>query len=366
LKLTLRQKKSSGKMESSKRQILFHIIGCIAFLSLPVIFSPDFSTSSFRFIKAPPFQRSFLTSVLLLLFFYFNYFWLLPNLYFKKRYLYFFISIILCYAFIRMVPSFIIPQNTSSLRPPPNGFNREAPPPGPPQSVSWYFDFVRLNQPLFQFVMILVLSIMIRINNRLKISEKEKINAELSYLKAQINPHFLFNTLNSIYASAIQENADSTASAIVKLSGMMRYVISEAHHEFVSLEKEMNYISDYVELQKIRLGNTIQLNYEFIGGVSGKKIAPLILISFIENAFKHGINPEENSSINIRIETNKEELKMDITNKKVNMVQHDELKNGIGIENTKYRLQLLYPSKHQLQIEETEKDFSVHLKISLE
>ena len=105
------------------------------------------------------------------------------------------------------------------------------------------------------------MSTMIKINNRLKQTEKEKIDAELSYLKAQINPHFLFNTLNSIYSSAIEENADNTATAVVKLSGMMRYVISEAHHDYVPLEKEINYITDYIELQKIRLGNTVNLQY---------------------------------------------------------------------------------------------------------
>jgi Histidine kinase len=353
-------------MESSNRQIMFHIIGGIAFLSLPVIFFPDFSTTSFQFIKAAPFQRQFITSVLLLLFFYFNNFWLLPNLYFRHRYLHYFISIVICYAFIRVAPSLIVPDNAIMIYLDEIGFNTRGRPTGPPQTVPWYFDFVRLNQPLFQFLMIVVLSIMFRINNRLKQSEKEKINAELSYLKAQINPHFLFNTLNSIYSSAIRENAESTAAAIVRLSGMMRYVISEAHQEFVKLEKEISYISDYVELQKIRLGNTIDLTYKVTGVVTGKKIAPLILISFIENAFKHGINPEENASIKIYIEINKEELKTDITNRKVNRVKSDEIENGIGIENTKNRLQLLYPSKHLLQIKETEKDYSVHLIISLQ
>jgi len=218
---------------------------------------------------------------------------------------------------------------------------------------------------LFQFFMVLILSAMIRINNRLRQSEKEKVNAELSYLKAQINPHFLFNTLNSIYSSAIEENADNTATAVVKLSGMMRYVISETHHNFVSLEKEINYITDYIELQKIRLGNTANLQYKVTGSTAGKKIAPLILISFIENAFKHGVNPEEKSGITIDIEIKDGYLQMMVSNAKVKTVNGNSFKSNIGLENTRGRLQLLYPSKHDLEIKEDEKEFIVLLKINL-
>ena len=130
---------------------------------------------------------------------------------------------------------------------------------------------------------------MLKINSRLKLAEKEKVNAELSYLKAQINPHFLFNTLNSIYSLAI-EKSDYTATAVVKLSSMMRYVITDASHKFVPLEKEINYISNYIELQKLRIDSSIKLMYTVTGDISDKKIAPLVLISFIENAFKYGVN----------------------------------------------------------------------------
>ena len=219
---------------------------------------------------------------------------------------------------------------------------------------------------LFQFSIVLVLSALIRTNNRLKQTEKEKVNAELSYLKAQINPHFLFNTLNSIYSSAIEENADNTASAVVKLSGMMRYVISEAHNDYVPLEKEINYISDYIDLQKIRLGNTVNLQYHVTGNSTGKNIAPLVLISFIENAFKHGVNPEEKSNIAIDIAINENILQMLVTNTKVKTVNASTLKNNIGLDNTRNRLQLLYPFRHELAITEDEKEFIVLLKINLQ
>ena len=347
-------------MKNKTRQLTLHITGCIAFLSLPVLLSPDVSWD-FQFIKLPPFQEDFVSYTLLLLFFYLNYFLLIPKLYFKEKYIYYFICIIAIYAVILLLPDLVIPGNHQPhLLPSPGhtGPPMEPPPHGPSGAPRF--------EHLFQFFIVLVLSALIRINNRLKQTEKEKINAELSYLKAQINPHFLFNTLNSIYSSAIEENADNTASAVVKLSGMMRYVISEAHNNYVSLEKEMSYISDYIELQKIRLGNTAHVVYHATGNHAGKKIAPLVLISFIENAFKHGVNPEEDSGIFIDIMINDDTLHMTVSNSKVKTINGEALKNNIGIENTRNRLQLLYPSKHELTIKEDEKEFIVLLKINLQ
>jgi hypothetical protein len=346
-------------MKNKTRQLILHITGCIAFLSLPVLLSPDVSWD-FQFIKLPPFQEDFVSYTLLLLFFYLNYFLLIPKLYFKEKYIYYFTCIIAIYAVISLLPHLVIPGNHQPhlLSPPGHAHPPMEPPPHGPSRTPRF-------EHLFQFFIVLVLSALIRINNRLKQTEKEKINAELSYLKAQINPHFLFNTLNSIYSSAIEENADNTASAVVKLSGMMRYVISEAHNDYVSLEKEISYISDYIELQKIRLGNTVHVVYRVTGNHAGKKIAPLVLISFIENAFKHGVNPEEDSGIFIDIMINDDTLHMTVSNSKVKTINGEALKNNIGIENTRNRLQLLYPSKHELTIKEDEKEFIVLLKINL-
>ncbi len=360
-------------MKNKTGLILLHITGCIAFLSLPVLLSPDVSWN-FHFVKLQAFQEDFISYTLLLLFFYLNYFSLIPKLYFRKKYIYYFLCIAASYAIVSLLPDIIIPGNhmpphmpPQHMQPPlnnPFGGGGGPPPMGrPPHSPSF---MIPRFEHFFQFFVVLVLSAMIRINNRLKQSEKEKVNAELSYLKAQINPHFLFNTLNSIYASAISENADNTASAVVKLSGMMRYVISEVDHDYVSLEKELNYITDYIELQKIRLGNTVHLMYGVTGNPAGKRIAPLVLISFIENAFKHGVNPEENSSIDVEIDVHDDILHLSVLNNKVNSVKEDPPKNNVGLENTTSRLQLLYPSKHELVIKDDEKEFLVLLKINLQ
>lgn len=193
---------------------------------------------------------------------------------------------------------------------------------------------------------------------------RDKLDAELSYLKAQINPHFLFNTLNSIYSLALQKS-DDAANAVVKLSGMMRYVLTESQRESVSLEKEINYIKDYVELQKLRLGNAVRLDFNISGNAAQKQIAPLLLIPFIENAFKHGVNAEENSEIEIEINVTESAVNLFVKNNKVNVDNTTDVKTGLGVENTKNRLILLYPDKHHLTIDDNPLSFAVSLSINI-
>jgi len=207
-------------------------------------------------------------------------------------------------------------------------------------------------------------SLMVRIHNRWKQSEKEKLKAELSYFKAQINPHFLFNTLNSIYSLAIQKE-ENTADAIVKLSGLMRYVISDASHDFVTLDKEISYINDYIELQKLRYGQTVEIDYTPCNPRPGMMIAPLLLIPFIENAFKYGINPESLSRIEITMQLKQSELHLHVYNQKAFSRDDSEAVGGLGMKNTRQRLSLLYPDKQKLFIENTKTDFTVDLYIDL-
>jgi len=133
---------------------------------------------------------------------------------------------------------------------------------------------------IFIFLALVFFSLILRINNRLKQSEQERLNAELMYLKAQINPHFLFNTLNNIYSLAV-ERSEQTPNAVVRLSSMMRYVIDDAGKNFVSLQRELGYIRNFIELQMIRFGDVVDLNLNINGTPGNNKIAPFILIPFI-------------------------------------------------------------------------------------
>jgi sensor histidine kinase YesM len=310
--------------------------------------------------------KEFLVYASILAFFYLNYLWLIPKLYFNRSYFRFFGLQLIGLVFIILLPALFTPVKQSNKplvlpNVPPAimpYWQGSSPPPPPPQGNDI------LTEQVFLFMLMLFFSLILRISYRWRQSEREKLNAELLYLKAQINPHFLFNTLNSIYALAI-EQSENTASAVVKLSGMMRYVLSESAHEYVSLTKELTYIQHYIDLQRIRFEDSIQLEFSLKGGSSPLNIAPLLLICFIENAFKHGVNAEENSLISIEIRVNEETLELTVFNRKVGVKLSDDHKSGLGIDNTRKRLQLLYPERHHLSIHETPEDYAVHLTISL-
>ncbi len=344
-------------MNNKINLIIIHILGCTAFLALPIIFSPDLS-SDFNFIYARGFQRDFLFSILLILFFYLSHFCLIPKLYFEKKYFIFFSIATLSFLLILCLSLIILPRNEFNL-----GQTHDS------QEIFHipHLDafFIReIRTRLFQFLIVFIFSLMLKINNQWKQSEKEKLDAELAYLKAQINPHFLFNTLNSIYSLAIVKS-DNVASSIVKLSNMMRYVLSESSNDIVRLEKEIEYIQNYIELQQIRFGSFIQFECTITGEPKNKMVAPLILIPFIENAYKHGVNAEENSIIKIKIDTTENELHLLVKNNKVFVQRSEESQSGLGVENTKNRLQHIYPGKHKLVINDTEKEYSVSLTIHL-
>lgn len=344
-------------MLKNKGNIILHIIGSLLFLSLPVLFSPDLNDhfSIVDIIKSPPFQRPFAVTCLLLIFFYCNYYIFIPKLYVPKKYLLFSLTIIVTFLIVLYLPEiFIIGRKMGPM--PKHMFK----PPGPPKKP---FGLL-LNHNLFQFLGVLAFSMLLKMRERLKQTETEKANAELSYLKAQINPHFLFNTLNSIYSLAIQKN-EKTADAIVKLSDMMRYVLNDSNSNFVPLEKELNYISSYIELQRMRLASNVKLSYICEGEIQDKKIAPLVLIPFIENAFKHGVNSEENSDIDIKISVTDTKLKMSVKNNCVTTNNNTLNKSGLGIENTKQRLNLLYPKNYTLNISEVDQCFTVSLILNL-
>lgn len=344
------------KMKIKSTPVLFHVIGCSLFLLLPVIFWPGEGgiAEFFSDVRA---LRGYMTNVIILLFFYLNYYILIPQLYFKNRYLVFILILLLCYLVIAFLPEIFFPFKEHLG--PPEGHRPDR---GiRPDRIRWMF---RMGHSLFFFLAVVFLSLLLKLNNRLKQAEKERLKAELSYFKAQINPHFLFNTLNTIYSLSILKD-DKTPEAVVKLSGMMRYVISDASHDFVPLENEIKYISDYIDLQKIRFGDTVKIDYQPCEPAAGKYIAPLILIPFIENAFKFGVNPEEDSFISVKISFSEPELHLSVFNHKVHDLNGTEQKSGLGINNARQRLSLLYPDKYRLSIEDRAAEFVVDLDISL-
>lgn len=192
--------------------------------------------------------------------------------------------------------------------------------------------------------------------------ENQRLTAELAFLKSQINPHFLFNSLNSIYSLAYQKS-DTTPEAILKLSEIMRYMLYESNDNKVDLAKELQYLQNYIDLQKIRFGNKAFVDFKITGEVGVQKIVPLLLIAFIENAFKHGVANDPSSPICLRINLDGTHLHFFMENKKHMMNRDTE--GGIGLNNVKRRLDLLYHGKYTLTIQDEATTYTCELSLVL-
>ena len=216
------------------------------------------------------------------------------------------------------------------------------------------------------FGIYLVLSTLLTLSKswyKLQQVEKEKLSIELNSLKTQVNPHFLFNSLNSIYSLALAKS-EQTSEAVLELSNLLRYMLYEVAEEKVDLGKEVEMIENFIELQKLRADSSTRISFEIIGNLDEKKIAPLLFFPLIENAFKHGVKGVSVSAF-IEMKLNVVEgIEFSIVN---NKGQVDDMEGGkyggIGLENVKRRLALIYPKTHEFEIRETEEIFEVKLKL---
>lgn len=193
-------------------------------------------------------------------------------------------------------------------------------------------------------------------------AEKQQMQHELRFLRAQMNPHFLFNAINSIYV-LIRKDPETAAQTLAKFSDMMRYQLYECNTEVIPIEKELAYLNDYIALEKLRKGNTVQINYEVKENVKDFSVAPLLLIPFVENAFKY-LSTETENYIHILLERQNDTFTFRIENSKDEMPAQQEA-GGIGQINVKRRLELLYPHQHKLKIYDTPKKYIVLLSIQL-
>ncbi len=192
--------------------------------------------------------------------------------------------------------------------------------------------------------------------------ENQRLNAELAFLKSQINPHFLFNSLNSIYSLAYQKS-DTAPDAILKLSEIMRYMLYESDDTKVALAEELQYLQNYIDLQRIRFADAAFVDFKITGKVAEQKIVPLLLIAFIENAFKHGVTNDPSSPILLRINLDETHLHLFVENKK--HILNRDSGGGIGLNNVKRRLDLLYPNKYTLNIRDKADTYTSELSIIL-
>jgi len=224
------------------------------------------------------------------------------------------------------------------------------------RSGTWFF------MVLFGAIGIKLTELWRQAERRARDIENEHLRTELSFLHMQINPHFLFNSLNTIYGMSLKKS-DNAPKAVLKLSQLLRYMIEETGHDTVPLEQEVTYLNNFIELQKMRSGPSLTVTFDVDGDINGANIAPMLLLPFVENAFKYGLNSSMESPIQINLSVSKDRIVFSVINRKFeNTGRHS---SGIGIPNVERRLQLLYPDRHELKIQDNEDTYFVKLNISL-
>lgn len=358
--------KTKGKLNLVLLLLIHLMAWCFIFL-LPLLFYPVQSEGENFFLY------ELLSKTALIGLFYLNYYLLLPRFFEKKKYLiYFLLVIILIIGIIfwdillqNIFPGSAYRFNDRSFFPFNNISATENTILGIPQRVL----FIIANRVTsFAFILLLVGGLMrlgasyLKNQNEKKALENANLNAELNLLKSQINPHFLFNTLNGIYALA-HEKSEKTETSILKLSEMLRYMLYESAEEKVALSGEINYITNYIQLQRMRLSDKIKIKYEVTGKTEGQYIAPFLLITFIENAFKHGVSYAKPGSININIKVFEKTLTLFVENP---FAETDSFTvKGLGLKNAERRLDLLYQGKYNLQAEKSKSRYIVNLKLEL-
>ncbi len=350
--------------------VIIHVTCWVLYLLLPVVFSPGFEGAPKWALPAVGYPlRFFAINLFLVPLFYFNAYFLVPRFFFNKKPFLYFGCTFLALALFLLIPqpdrlmlhniatpsSFLTSEQLEFIR------NRPHP--------SFAIGF-RMMPRIFSFSLMWLLGILLQVINRWRLAERrskeielEKTHAELSYLKLQINPHFLFNTLNNIYSLASAQHPQ-TPAAVMKLSEIMRYVTQDAQADFVPLEKEIRYIANYIELQKMRSNDKLELNFTTSGNFSTNSIAPLLLISFVENAFKFGVSNHEKGLIDINIYESNNVLFMHVRNTIFERPENSSVSH-IGMLNVRRRLALLYPGKYSLEIGKKDNIFNVDLKIEL-
>jgi len=197
--------------------------------------------------------------------------------------------------------------------------------------------------------------------------QTQTMQSELRFLKSQINPHFLFNTLNNLYALTLKKS-DKAPEIVIKLSEMMRYMLYECNEKRVPLLKEVNYIQNYLDLEKLRQGKNVDINFKVEGEIFDQQIAPLMFIPFLENSFKHGLNNQiSHGFVNILLVIEQQHINFHIENSKAASLptQTHKRSGGIGLVNVKRRLNIIYPNQHTLEINDTPNTYGVELDIDL-
>ena len=332
--------------------IVFHITAWILLFSLPYLLRPQYANKPAANTTQPSFDMLNIANLFLWIgIFYLNAYVLVPRLIHKKKYSLFFLThiiLILVYFTLTWICfNLLVGSQFFSLK-----------------------GHILFN--LFAYLFIFAFSTAYQmIRDRMnadklaKEKENEFLKTELSLLRSQVSPHFMFNVLNNMVALA-RKQSDQLEPSLIKLSSLMRYMLYETDEAKVSLEKEIEYLQSYIDLQQQRFGKNVKLNVCFKNADGNYEIEPMLLIPFVENAFKHGTGIIENAQIDIELKAEKNILHFSVRNKyNGNSQEIKDRTSGIGLPNVKRRLNLLYSEQHTLLITKKDHWFTVSLQLNL-
>lgn len=336
--------------------VLIHCLAWILLFSLPYLLKPPNNPDQPKHPEQVNTTVSFLiarvTDLLLISFFYFNAIVLLPCFFYKRKFIFYLVALMFCFAVFAGI-TWILTRNFTYT--------------------DIYFTFQRhLFFCTFVFLFILACSIAYKTirdkiisDNLAKDRENENLKTELSLLRMQVSPHFMFNVLNNMVALA-RKQSELLEPSLIKLSSLMRYMLYETGEEKVSLEKETDYLQSYIDLQQQRFGKKVIVHVTAPVSDRQYDIEPMLLIPFVENAFKHGTGIVKDAQINISLKAENNILRFNVSNKYD--PTSEEIKDkasGIGLTNVQRRLELLYKDKHSLLISKNADTFTISLQIHL-
>lgn len=353
-------KNLSSITSSTNFRILSHVLFWIGYI---IFFYLQFSLYSDKFNSVGAISSLSLTAVVDILAAYFTVYFLLPQFLFKRKYLLFAALFILSAALAIIIQRVIVYYISYPIF-----YGEEASAwSSSEMNTFWhinpFYSFINIYTVVSVFAVIKLLKYWYKNQQTKAELESKNKTSELALLRTQLNPHFLFNTLNNI-DTLISTNQEKASDAVIKLSEIMRFMLYEANSDRIPLDKEINYLESYISLQQMRLKSPFFVNFKNDVSCTGLSIAPMLFIPFVENAFKHGLKNIVTPGIDISLNCENGVINFEVVNRYSDAeVQNKDATSGIGLINTQKRLELLYPNLYTLDISKDDGIFKVSLKI---
>lgn len=357
----------TNTLSNRRLNILLHAIVWIIAIIIPLYLTKEFDNGNERRL-----YQFYIHTLSAIIIFYVGYLWLVPRFFMRDRKTLYILILAAVIVFNYAVINYLLehwiadPMQEERLRHAMEGaFDKQALQKPPVKALGFYFHIVSSFLISGFAVGLGVLEKLKENEKKQKELEREKLNSELAFLKNQISPHFFFNTLNNIY-SLIGTNTKMAQDSVLKLSKLMRYLLYESEHGETHISRELEFMTNYIDLMKLRLSPRVELKVDFPEQYSDCLVPPLLFVPFVENAFKHGVSYRDHSYITIKMTISDQMIHFVSENSigkgsKTEDLQH----SGIGLENVTKRLALLFPGKHQMKVESNDSFFLVDLFITI-